>query len=116
MYSSKFPEANEKTPLEYAKILHNDRIVTSKMIATIEHEMEICQKRIARAEAAFDQEEARFEAAQRGEQTTSATDGLIASQIAYVKKQLAEKKISKKAADAKIKKYKQMQLKLNRSS
>ena len=111
LQSKRYPECNDMTPLDYARLMNAKKIVTLSMIRELEREIRTCQERIEESEVVPD----KVSSSSSSSSTMSdATSSLIQSQIDYVKKQLKEGKITQKQADEKMKRYKMMGAKLNK--
>jgi hypothetical protein len=119
--SSRYPSCNNLTPLEYAKVMNAKKIVTRSMIRELEREIRTCQDRIeqskgvvAASSSSLDDKEQSSSSSSSSSGMSDATSSLVASQIAYVRKQLSEGKITQKQADEKIMRYRMMSTKLNK--
>ena len=112
LQSKRYPECNDMTPLEYARLMNAKKIVTLSMIRELEREIRTCQERIEESEAVPDKVDTTPSSS--SSTMSDATSSLIQSQIDYVKKQLKEGKITQKQADEKMKRYRMMGTKLNK--
>ena len=116
LQSKRYPECNDMTPLEYARLMNAKKIVTLSMIRELEREIRTCQERIEESEAVPDKVDTTSSSSSSSSSSTmsDATSSLIQSQIDYVKKQLKEGKITQKQADEKMKRYRMMGTKWNK--